>query len=348
MLNDLPNDTVSRKKHIYPISDQLYHYLKKYERITPIPIVYLDLLRYHSSVSVYDAQGNDTLWESVIYSPHDFQELNNILKQIYAILKTDGEMSVMEHLRVDRIDYCPFGNSKPFRVKIINQLNDNYDYFYVKQPDASRVYGLELEDLLSPNRINYLVDYGTLIEEHIAGIPGDQFVSKYINTQSVNEIRLAKEFIKFNERCFVRLLGDMRSYNFVIDVTPDFDIEQYRIRAIDFDQQSYEGRRTIYLPQYFKENNPYVDFCMKHLNEKTVRQYQREERTLIGRRLKLSRYRIKELIDIMSEDVLSTSDKIAQIKLELNNYYQTNKFDRCKSMGDIVKLNLKLSLTRQD
>ena len=87
---------------------------------------------------------------------------------------------------------------------------------------------------------------------------------------------------------------------------------------------------------------------MKHLNEKTVRQYQREERTLIGRRLKLSRYRIKELIDIMSEDVLSTSDKIAQIKLELNNYYQTNKFDRCKSMGDIVKLNLKLSLTRQD
>jgi hypothetical protein len=348
MLSDLPNDTVSKKKQMYPISDGLFQYLNKYERITPIPIVYHDLLRYDNYVPVYDADGKDTLWESVIYAPLDLEELNEVLTKIYAILKTNGEMSVMDHLRVDRIDYCPFGNSKPFRVKIINKLNDNYDYFYVKQPDASRVYGLELEDLLSPNRINYLVDRGTLIEEHIAGIPGDQFVEKYINTKGVNEIRLAKEFIKFNERCFVRLLGDMRSYNFVIDVTPDFDIEQYRIRAIDFDQQSYEGRRTIYLPQYFKENNPYVDFCMKHLNEKTVRQYQREERTLIGRRLKLSRYRIKELIDIMSDDVISTSEKIEQIKLELNTYYKTIRFTKCRSMGEIVKLNLKLSLTRQD
>lgn len=348
MYNDIHNDTVSRKKQMFPISDTLFKYLKKYERISPIPIVYIDLLRYNSSVSVYDNDGKDTLWESVIYSPHDFVELNEVLTKIYAILKTDGEMSVMEHLRVDRIDYCPFGNSKPFRIRIINQLNDNHDYFYVKQPDASRIYGLELEDLLSPNRINYLVDHGTLIEEHIAGIPGDVFVEKFINTKRINEIRLAKEFIKFNERCFVRLLGDMRAYNFVIDITPDFDMDQYRIRSIDFDQQSYEGRRTIYLPQFFKENNPYVEFCMRHLTEETVRQYQREERTLIARRLKLSRYRIKELLDIMSEDVLSLSEKVEQLKDQLNEFYNTKKFNRCKSMGEIVKVNLKMSLTRED
>jgi hypothetical protein len=57
-----------------------------------------------------------------------------------------------------------FGNSKPFRVRIINRLNDNYDHFYVKIADASRVYGLELEHILSPNRINYLTDDNTLIE----------------------------------------------------------------------------------------------------------------------------------------------------------------------------------------
>jgi len=38
-----------------------------------------------------------------------------------------------------------------------------------------------------------------------------------------NKIRFAKEFVKFNERCFVRLLGDMRSYNFVVDITPDIE-----------------------------------------------------------------------------------------------------------------------------
>ena len=32
---------------------------------------------------------------------------------------------------------------------------------------------------------------------------------------------------------------------------PDFEESQYRVRAIDFDQQCYEGKRTMYLPQYF-------------------------------------------------------------------------------------------------
>ena len=58
--------------------------------------------------------------------------------------------------------------------------------------------------------------------------------------------------MKFNERCFIRLLGDMRSYNFVFVLTPDFEGWQVRIRAMDFDQQSYSGRRSFYLPQFFK------------------------------------------------------------------------------------------------
>ena len=59
---------------------------------------------------------------------------------------------------------------------IINRLNDNYDHFYVKVADASRVYGLELEHILSPNRINNLTDGNTLIEEHIAALPCDLFL----------------------------------------------------------------------------------------------------------------------------------------------------------------------------
>ena len=43
------------------------------------------------------------------------------------------------------------------------------------------------------------------------------------NDHSVNKIRLAKEFVKFNERCMIGLLGDMRSYNFVIIPIYDFD-----------------------------------------------------------------------------------------------------------------------------
>ena len=130
------------------------------------------------------------------------------LKQIYADLKTDGNEEVIKHLVIDRVDYCTYGNTHPFRIRIVNRVNDNFDYFYIKIADASRVYGLELEHILSPNRINYVTCDNTLVEEHIAGVPGDAFLKQDLETDLESPIRLAKEFVKFNERCFVRLLGE--------------------------------------------------------------------------------------------------------------------------------------------
>jgi hypothetical protein len=338
-------DFMSKKKPLYPINSRLKEYLIDNRRDCSIPILYRDLVRYTNSFPLYDMNDKDTLWEIVMYDPVLYEELQRGLIYIYSLLKTEGDTSVSEHLAVDRIDYCSFGNTNPFRVKIINKLNDNYDYFYVKKVDASRVYGLELEHILSPNRINYMVDKQTLIEEHIAGIPGDMFINEYLDSPTLNEVRIAKEFVKFNERCFVRLLGDMRSYNYVIDITPDFDNEQYRVRAIDFDQQSFEGKRTLYLPQYFKENNAIVNLCIKTLPENTVNQYRLEERTLIRGRAILARYRLKEIIDIMKEDEISFPNKIGQLKKELNAHHKTAKFKKCNSMGDLVRLNLAIILS---
>jgi hypothetical protein len=262
------------------------------------------------------------------------------VKKIYSLLKAQGDMTVMEHLYVDRVDLCVYGNTKPFRVRIVNRINDNFDYFYVKMADASRIYGLELEHLLSPNRINYLVHQNTLIEEHIAGIPGEQFMRLYINDGLQNPIRLAKEFVKFNERCFVRLLGDMHSSNFVVDVTPDFEETHYRIRAIDFDQQSYEGKKSIYLPQYFKQNNTLIQMGFKHITPESMAQYQREERALIGNRLKSSQVEIDDLLDTMESDTVSTPENTENLKQELAKHYKNEKFLACKNMGNILRLSL--------
>ena len=35
---------------------------------------------------------------------------------------------------------------------------------------------------------------------------------------------------------------------------------------MDFDQQSYSGRRTFYLPQFFRENLTLVQFCTSLLD----------------------------------------------------------------------------------
>ena len=132
----------------------------------------------------------------------------------------------------------------------------------------------------------------------------------------------------------------MHSSNFVVDVTPDFEEVSYRIRALDFDQQSYEGRKAIYLPQYFKQNNELIKIGIENLTRETVRQYQWEERTLIGKRLKVARHRIKSLTDTMTNDRISTDAHVNSLKKELADFYEEKDFLRCKNMGEILKKSL--------
>ena len=331
---------ISRKKPSYPLTPGLREYLRDYDRDVSLPVGYADLRRFSNSFPLLDRVGKDTLWQTVLFEGPEMQELGAGLTEVYAQLKTAGDLSFTQHLVADRIDYCEFGNSQPFRVRIVNRFNDNYDYFYVKKADASRLYGLELEHLLSPNSINFLVSGDTLIEEHIVGIPGDDFIEKHLSRPHLNQVRIAKEFVKFNERCFVRLLGDMRAYNYVIAVTPDFEEEQYRVRAIDFDQQSYEGRRGMYLPRSFKDNAAVVNMCAALLKPETVRQYQTEERALMAARARSERHRLKALLDVMREHDLAPAEKVNQLKAELNRYHHTTAFADCDSMGDVVRRHL--------
>lgn len=338
---------ISRKKLVYPVREPLRRYLREYGREVHLPLAYADLIQYQESIPLLDKKDKDTLWETAIYPSYAVDGIHLGLKKIYAMLKAGGNMKVQEHLFIDRIDYCTFGNTHPFRIRIVNRYNDVYDYFYVKVADASRIYGLELEHLLSPNQLNYLVDHETLIEEHIAGIPGDQFIQTYGHHPEYNMKRIAKDFVKFNERCLVRLLGDMRAYNFVIVVTPDFDDYQFRIRPIDFDQQFYEGQIKVYLPQFFKENFPYVEMALKHFNTQVMTQYQQEERSLIIQRMRSERQRLAMLRDALKGDEVSTPEKVAQLKGELAAYYEDPRFEQCQTTADIMEWSLKRLILSQ-
>jgi hypothetical protein len=251
-----------------------------------------------------------------------------------------GDLSVVDHLYVDRIDFCSFGNSLPFRIRIVNSINENPDYFYVKQADASRVYGLELEHLLSPNRLNYVTYGSTLVEEHVAGVPGDVFIKRWLDNREIKPVRIAKELVKFNERCFIRLLGDMRSYNFVFVLTPDFEGWQVRIRAMDFDQQSHNGRRTFYLPQFFRENLPLVQFTTSLLDLKTSYQYQREERTLLLQRADASQQRLDILLDAMNADPIAPADNVVRLRQDLAAHFDADVYLRCESMAALIRENI--------
>ncbi len=332
---------MSKKKPAYPVSPGLDTYLSNYNRKIEIPIFYEDLLRFLGSVVVYDADDKDTLWIRVFYSEFERVEIDKSLKLVYSILHSDGSDKIHEYLNIDAVDYCTFGNSKPFRIKVRNILNDNFTYFYIKKTDASRIYGLELEHMLSPYNLNFLVCKDTLIEEHIAGIPGDEFIKDMLpNCTESEKAQLAKEFVKFNERCMIRLLGDMRSYNYVIVPVHDFDQVVYRIRAIDFDQQCYEGKLKVYRPQFFKENFQMVELVRHKLLRHSVDQYKLEERSIVAKRILSSGNRIKKLRKICKTDIISTKENILLLKDQIYELTMDMDFKKCNTMGEVLDLAL--------
>lgn len=332
---------MSKKKPAYPVSKELDGYLDHYSRNIEIPIFYDDLLRFSGSVAVYNSDDEDTLWIRVYYSEYDRKEIDDSLKKVYSILHSDGSNNINQYLNVDAVDFCTFGNSKPFRIRIRNILNDNFTYFYIKKTDASRIYGLELEHMLSPYNLNFLVYKDTLIEEHIAGIPGDDFIKNMLpKCTEPEKAQLAKEFVKFNERCMIRLLGDMRSYNYVIVPTHDFDHVVYKIRAIDFDQQCFEGKLNVYRPQFFKENFQMVELVRNKLRRDSVDQYKLEERSMVAKRILSSGNRIKKLRAICKTDTISNKENIALLKEKIGELTMDVSFKNCETMGEVLDLAL--------
>ncbi|MCH7225989.1 hypothetical protein [Haloferula sp. A504] len=331
---------ISRRKERYQGSPALVQYLFRFDRLRDIPSVYEDLTRFAGSMPYENPKGEETLWLTVYYDPEHMRELRPKLTKIYSELKAGGMGDHHDHLSVDRIDFGEFGNSRPFRVRITNDYNDNSDYFYVKHVDASRIYGLELEHILSPNRINYLIQGNTLIEEHIAGVPGDVFLRDYLPDPELNRVRIAKEFTKFNERCFIRLLGDMRSVNYVVDITPDFEEVQYRVRPIDFDQQSYEGRGKTYLAYRFDSNRPVTRLAFKSLDRKSIDQYVAEEHAQMAQRAKVEAARLKALLGVLRRDEIAPDKHVRQLARDLAKYHHTDIFRDCETMGELTATHI--------
>ena len=337
LLDPMNHKLISKKKQVYPVLPGLQTYLDQHGRAMGIPVSYEDLQRFEGSVAILDGDDRDTLWVDCLYPQGERDELVTNLKRLYSILHADGSDTILPFLTVDSIAFCTFGNTKPFRIKVRNVINDNYLFLYIKRCDASRVYGLELEQLLSPNGINFLVHGNTLIEEHIVGIPGDVFIEEKLPSLPLQDKRaLAKEFVKFNERCFLRLLGDMRSYNYVVVITQDFDRIQYRIRAIDFDQQSYEGNAKVYQPEHLPENASLADMTAEVLPQASIQQYIKEERALLARRAAGERARLNELLRCMKADRISGEAHVEALKKELWGLTGDVNFKRAGNMGDVL------------
>jgi hypothetical protein len=348
--SDIINAAISKdsdrplmQKELYAVGDGLRLYLEEYQRDIDLPIQYEELFHYSHTNAIKDAEGKPTHWENVVYEKDILASLKPKLHAVYGLLNQQENLPA-EYLEIKCIDFCEYANSMPFRITVVNTQTNEGDFFYIKSADASRVYGLELEQLLSPNQTNFFYHRQTLAEAHIDGIPGDSFLEQIDALPQKELLLLAEEFIRFNERCFTRLLGDMRSYNFVVKKYQGADNEAYRIKAIDFDQQCYEGRMNLYLPQFYKENYQYVQLVKRYLADEVVEEIRVSERKAMAALAVKKRRRLFELLQVMSHEELSENYKILTLKKELGTALHTHRYSRCKTMGAIVKQQLKQML----
>jgi len=324
------------QKEVYPVNTSLQQYLAHYKKDVELPLAYNELLHYEYTNAIKDANGKHTHWERVVYDKALLQQLQQKLLQLYALLKNESHPAV----QIQSIDFCEFANSMPFRINLINTQTNAADYFYIKTADASRIYGLELEQLLSHNHINFLYHQNTLVEEHIEGIPGDHFLTTINDLNAGEQTLLSEEFIRFNERCFARLLGDMRSYNYVV-LSNNNSSHPFTIRSIDFDQQCYEGKMNLYLPQFYKENVQYVQMATELLDAATIETTRISERQQMAKLVVKNRRQLSALLHAMLKEEISDNYKVVSLRKELNAYHNTHRFSRCKTMGSIVKQQLK-------
>jgi hypothetical protein len=139
----------------------------------------------------------------------------------------------------------------------------------------------------------------------------------------------------------IGLLGDMRSYNFVVIPIYDYDHIVYKIRAIDFDQQCYEGSFKLYKPHLFKENFQFTQLVKEKLEPDSIDQYQSEERSLLVKRLADSEERLNDLLQVMKSMKLSPAIHMEQLRKETYEFTKDINFKNAKSMGEIMEAALK-------
>jgi hypothetical protein len=153
--------------------------------------------------------------------------------------------------------------------------------------------------------------------------------------------------VKFNERCFIRLLGDMRSYNFVFVLTPDFEGWQVRIRAMDFDQQSLQRAADVLLapvlpgqsragPVLHQPARPPDGAPVPARGEDADSSSARWPRTTPGHPARRDGGR----------DTIAPQANVLTLRRGLAEHFQADVFLKCESMAALVRENLRQNPAR--
>ncbi|MDB2499566.1 hypothetical protein N9X40_01795 [bacterium] len=73
-----PQRRATDKKPSYSIGDELREYLARFNRDMELPVRYSQLLHWDEAMPLYDKDGEDTLWLTVVYSPEKMKHFSRL------------------------------------------------------------------------------------------------------------------------------------------------------------------------------------------------------------------------------------------------------------------------------
>jgi len=334
--DDFSRPLVQKEKY-FP-GPALQHYLLQQNRTASLGFCYADLQDYRYTDSLKDDRGKHTHWERVVYHSDRNSALHPRLVSAYFSLCEKAGIRITDPggLQITAIDFCEYANSMPFRITLTDRSGKS-DSFFVKQADASRIYGLELEHLLSHPDISFICMGDTLVEQEITGVFADTYLQGSGQLPQSEKRQAARAFAAFNLRCFVRLLGDMRSYNFVLQKSGE---AQLFFRAIDFDQQTYEGNTALYFSHAYSENQTLVNWVQELLPEDEIVSIEQDAITAMRRSAAEHPGRLLRLLEIISSDEITEHYKFLQLRNGLVHYHRSDAFAKCSTMGGLLRQQL--------
>ena len=87
-----------QRKQFFPINNLFREYLQIFHRSLELPVSYEDLLKYDDAFPLINKEGNDTLWQTLIYEQQFGREVYEGLKRIYVLLRSGGDESILSNL----------------------------------------------------------------------------------------------------------------------------------------------------------------------------------------------------------------------------------------------------------
>jgi len=260
-------------------------------------------------------------------------------------------MTQLEIVSIERIDYA---DKKPLRFNV--QFPGKVRRFFFAKPfnseDVGRIFGLELEHLLSPYKFDYSVGGQAIYEDGIEGMEARDFLfASGIKTAS--DPAFLEELVRLDYRCQTMLVGDMHSYNYLVTAIRDANGSSFKIRAIDFDQLfsvRYDINRRDLDTSVFREPQVPKKEAIKILGKERYNSIVSLERECMRKRFIESQSRICDLTKIIgySEHCNKDFEKLAK---QLALFHKDNAFldeSKVSNAGELLRLHLQRELLDKD